>query len=120
MQGDDALAAVAASVSAGLDQLEQGVDWILANAMSDPAALGASSFNFLMLAGTVLGGALLARGAAAAVADTGGTDAGFAKEKVATAAFYCTHVLPRAHGYLAAMTADPAITMALPAEAFLD
>ena len=38
----------------------------------------------------------------------------------ATAAFYCTHVLPRAHGYLAAMTADPAITMALPAEAFLD
>ena len=120
MQGDDALAAVAASVSAGLDQLEQGVDWILANAMSDPAALGASSFNFLMLAGTVLGGALLARGAAAAVADTGGTDAGFAREKVATAAFYCTHVLPRAHGYLAAMTADPAITMALPAEAFLD
>jgi alkylation response protein AidB-like acyl-CoA dehydrogenase len=120
MQGDEALAAIAASVSAGLDQLEQGVDWILANAMSDPAALGASSFDFLMLAGTVLGGALLARGAAAAVADTGGTDAGFAKEKVATTAFYCTHVLPRAHGYLAAMTADPAITMALPAEAFLD
>jgi len=120
MQGDEALAAIAASVGAGLDQLEQGVDWILANAMSDPAALGASSFNFLMLAGTVLGGALLARSAAAAVADTGGTDAGFAKEKVATTAFYCTHVLPRAHGYLAAMTADPAITMALPAEAFLD
>jgi alkylation response protein AidB-like acyl-CoA dehydrogenase len=120
MQDDKALAAIGVSVNAGLDQLEQGVDWLLANAMSDPSVIGASSFNFLMLAGTVLGGALLARGAAAAVADTSGTDAGFAKEKVATTAFYCTHVLPRAHGYLAAMTTDPAITMALPAEAFLD
>ena len=53
-------------------------------------------------------------------ADTSGTDPNFAKEKVATTAFYCAHVLPRAHGYLAAMTSDPAITMALPAEAFLD
>ena len=119
MQGDEALATIADSVSSGLDQLEQGVDWLLANAMSHPAALGASSFNLLMLTGTVLGAAYLAKGAAAASA-AGGTDPGFLKEKVATTAFYCAHVLPRAQGYLAAMRADPEVTMALPAEAFLD
>jgi hypothetical protein len=81
--------------------------------------LGASSFNMLMLAGTVLGAAYLAKGIATAKA-AGGTDAGFLNEKVATTAFYCAHVLPRAQSYLAAMTADPAVTMALPAEAFLD
>jgi len=119
MQGNDALATIASAIGAGLDQLEQGIDWLLANAMKSPEALGASSYNFLMLSGTVLGGAYLAKGAAAALADTS-TDATFATEKVATTAFYCAHVLPRAHGYLAAMAADPAITMALPAEAFLD
>lgn len=119
MRDDEALAAIADAVSAGLDQLEQGVEWLLANAMSHPAALGASSFNMLMLTGTVLGAAYLAKGVAAASA-AGGTDANFLKEKVATTAFYCAHVLPRAQGYLAAMTADPGITMALPAEAFLD
>ena len=120
MQDHETLAPIAAAVGTGVDQLEQGVDWLVANAMSDPHGVGAASFNLLMLAGTVLGGAYLAKGAAAAVSDASGTDPEFAKQKVATTAFYCAHVLPRAQGYLAAMTADPAITMALPAEAFLD
>ena len=53
--------------------------------------------NLLMLTGTVLGAAYLAKGAAAASA-AGGTDPGFLKEKVATTAFYCAHVLPRICG----------------------
>ena len=84
------------------------------------AAVFSVFVNLLMLTGTVLGGAYLAKAAAAAVSGASGTDANFAREKVATTAFYCAHVLPRAHGYLAAMMADPAITMAMPAEAFLD
>ena len=120
MQGEEALTSIATSVSAGVDQLEQGVDWLLENAMSDPHVIGAASFNLLMLSGTVLGGAYLAKSAAAAIADNSGTDAEFAQQKVATTAFYCAHVLPRAQAYLAAMTAEPAITMAVPAEAFLD
>ena len=118
MRDDDALAPIADSVDAALDQLEQGVAWLLANAMSQPAALGAASFNLLMLAGTVLGGAYLAKAAAIASSASSKTDAKFAAEKRATAAFYCAQVLPRAHGYLAAMTADPDITMAIPAESF--
>jgi acyl-CoA dehydrogenase len=115
---DAALAPIAEAVGAGLDRLEQGAAWLGANAMTDPATVGAASFNFMMLAGTVLGAAYLAKGAAAA--GGGDVDKNFAAEKLATTAFYCAHVLPRAGGYLAAMTADPALTMAIPAESFAD
>ena len=115
MNGVDGMAAIAASVGKGLDQLEEGVDWLLANAASDPNVAGAASFNLMMLAGTVLGGAFLAKGALlASQAD----DAAFAAEKLATTAFYCGHVMPRAHAFLGAMTADTSLTMALPAESF--
>jgi hypothetical protein len=43
----------------------------------------------------------------------GGVDASFADTKLATTRFYCSHVLPRAQGYLAAATADPGATMDL-------
>ena len=73
----------------------------------------------MMLAGTVLGGAYLAKAAGIASSDES-VDEEFAAAKRATSAFYFAHVLPRAHGYLAAMAADPGITMAIPAEAFAD
>jgi alkylation response protein AidB-like acyl-CoA dehydrogenase len=117
--GDNpALEDVARAVSDSLDLLEQGGQWIVANAMSHPSALGAASFNYMMLAGTVLGGAYLAKAAGIASSGASDVDQDFAAEKRATAAFYSAHVLPRALGYLAAMTANPEITMALPAEAF--
>jgi len=110
---------VAKSISEGLDLLEKGARWIVDKAMSHPAAVGAAAFNYMMLAGTVLGGAYLAKAAGIASSDES-VDEEFAAAKRATSAFYCAHVLPRAHGYLAAMTADPGITMAIPAEAFAD
>ena len=118
MQGDDALAGIAESLRTGLDQLEQGMNWLIANAESSPSATGAASFNLLMLAGTVLGGAYLAKSAAIAISDSSSANASFGKKKLATAAFYCAHVLPRAHGYLAAMSADPDLTMAIAADSF--
>ena len=54
MQDNDALAGITAAVRGGLDQLEEGMNWLMANAESGPAATGAASFNLLMLAGTVL------------------------------------------------------------------
>ena len=66
----------------------------------------------------MLGGAYLAKAAAIATSNESSEDEAFGKEKLATAAFYAAHVLPRAHGYLSAMIADPAITMAIPAESF--
>ena len=118
MQGNDALAGIAAAVRGGLDQLEEGMNWLIANAESGPATTGAASFNLLMLAGTVLGGAYLARSAAIAISESSSANASFGEKKLATAAFYCAHVLPRAHGYLAAMSADPDLTMAIAADSF--
>ena len=112
------LRGIRTEIDGGLDLLEQGVEWLLANATTDPVAAGTASFNLLMLAGTVLGGAYLSQGAAIANDADSGVDAGFAAQKEATASFYCAHILPRAHGYLAALTADPAVTMAISPEAF--
>ncbi len=115
---DESMQGIAADVLAGLDRIDSGVEWLLGNALSDPTAPGTASFNFMMLAGTVLGGACLAKAAAIATSAASSQDEAFGREKLATAAFYCAHVLPRAHGFLSAMTADPAITMAIPAESF--
>ena len=78
----------------------------------------AASFNLMMLAGTVLGGAFLAKAASIAVSEESSASESFGKAKLATAAFYCAHVLPRAHGYLAAMTSDADLTMAIAADSF--
>ncbi len=116
---DDArLAGIAQDVRGGLDQLEQGMNWLIANAATSPAAAGSAGFNLLMLAGTVLGGAYLTKAAAIAISATSDSSKAFGENKLATAAFYCAHVLPRAHGYLAAMTSDPDLTMAIAVDSF--
>ncbi len=115
---DAALSGAVKAVFAGLDELEKGLEWLLGNAATDPLAAGTASYNFMMLAGTVLGGAYLAKGAVLATSGASDVDEAFGKEKLATAAFYGAHVLPRAHAFAAAMMADPAVTMAIPAESF--
>ncbi len=113
---DDAMRDMADPIRAGLDQLEQGVAWLVGTAVKDPTAAATSSFNLLMLAGTVLGAAFLARTTLAA-RSAGDIDAAFINAKVATTRFYCAHMLPRASSYLATAIADPATTMAIPVEA---
>jgi acyl-CoA dehydrogenase len=117
LAGDNALRDTADPIRAGLDELEQGVAWLTRTAVTDPTAAATASFNLLMLAGTVLGAAFLARTTLTARV-AGDMDTAFIDAKVATTRFYCAHMLPRSSGYLAAAQADPATTMALPAEAF--
>ena len=116
LAGDAALAGTAAPLQQGLDELERGVEWLLGNAADDPTAAATSSFNLLMLAGTVLGGAFLAQ-AALAARTAGDGDKAFLDGKAATTRFYCAHMLPRASGFLAAAIAPPETTMALSVEA---
>jgi len=118
MQGDEQLSSLAEAVHQGLSQLEEGMNWLIAHATSSPAAMGSASYNLLMLAGTVLGGAYLAKAAAIAISDASSASGSFGRSKLSTAAFYCAHVLPRAHGFLAAMTSDPDLTMAIAADSF--
>jgi hypothetical protein len=115
LAADDALKGTADPLRRALDELEQGVGWLIENAAQDPTAVATASFNLLMLAGTVLGGAFLAR-AALAARSAGDFDATFIDAKVATTRFYCAHMLPRSSGFLAAATAAPDLTMALSVE----
>lgn len=114
LDADPELQAVSDDIRNGLGQLEQGANWLLENAATDPIAAGASSVNLLMLAGLTLGGAVLAK--ATLAGKDAGEDAPFMANKIATLKFYCSHVLPRAHGHLVAAIADPAATLAIPAE----
>ena len=116
LANDDALQDMAEPIRKALDELEQGVAWLIENATQEPTAAATASFNLLMLAGTVLGGAFLAR-AAHAARSAGDFDEAFVNAKIATTRFYCAHMLPRASGFLAAATADPATTMAVSADA---
>jgi acyl-CoA dehydrogenase len=113
MEDDDALRSVGSDLRQGLEQLEQGVEWLLGNAADNPAIIGTASVNLLMLAGVVLGGAYLAKATLALRSGGESVDGSFADTKLATTRFYCSHVLPRAHGYLSAATADPGATMDL-------
>ena len=116
LAGDDALRDTAEPLRKSLDELEQGVDWLIENAAADPTAAATASFNLLMLAGTVLGGAFLAQ-ATLAAREAGDTDKAFLEGKVATTRFYCAHMLPRSSGFLVAATSAPTMTMAIPADA---
>ena len=115
LAADDALTGTADPLRRALDELEQGVGWLIENAAQNPTAVATASFNLLMLAGTVLGGAFLAR-AALEARSAGDFDATFIDAKVATTRFYCAHMLPRSSGFLAAATAAPDLTMALSVE----
>ena len=113
---DDALRDTAEPLRKSLDELESGVRWLKENAATDPTAAATASFNLLMQAGTVFGGAFLAQTALAGRA-AGVTDKAFLDAKIATTRFYCAHMLPRSGGFLAAATATPETTMALSVDA---
>ena len=112
---DQRLVAVRSSLTAGIDDLEATVNWLLANAPSDPHAPGSAAVNLMMLAGTVLGGYQLARAALAIVNGASADDAAFGETKLQTVAFYASHMLPRSGAYRAAATAGSEFVMG-PAE----
>jgi hypothetical protein len=114
----DSIADLASPLDDAVDLVEGAVDWLLAEAPADPYAPGTASVNLLMLLGTVLGGWLMARAALAVSADGAGFDASFAEAKRHTAAFYCSHVLPRAAAYQRAATASSGKVMSIADESF--
>ena len=83
-------------LTAAIDALEQATAYLVA---AEPAPAAAGSAPYLALFGTVLGGWLLARLAAAAAQH----DGAFAAAKRATAQFYGEHYLARAPSYLPAV-----------------
>ncbi len=105
---------------AGVDQLEAGLEWVLAHAGNDFAIAGAVAFDFLMLVGDVAGAHEMAKSALVAQRRLAAGDGarGFLEAKTVTVRFYLEHVLPRAAGRLAAVQAGADTVMALTEEQF--
>ncbi len=105
------LAVVGSRLQAGVAVLREAVEWLQANAPADPNNAFAGATPFLRLAGIVTGGWVLTRGAVAAAALRAGDGDGFSDafldQKLVTARFYATQILPQAAGLLSAVTAGP-------------
>jgi alkylation response protein AidB-like acyl-CoA dehydrogenase len=110
--GDDDLGVIGAALRTGAATLREAATWIAANAPADPNNAFAAATPFLELTGIVTGAWVLTRSALAAAAlragDGGGFSPEFLAQKVVTARFFATQVLPQAAGLLPAITAGPA------------
>ena len=96
VESDDAgLATIGQSLQGGLQALQRAVDWLLTVSAARPAEAAAGAVPFLKLAGTVLGGWLLSRGAEAAVAQraAGSAETDFLNAKVLTCRHFMAHVM---------------------------
>ena len=105
----------AAATIVSLDTLEEATEWLLDAGKGDIARAAAGATPYLRLFGTVAGGWLLAKGAAAAsrrLAEGAG-DPGFLKAKLATGRFYAENVLPQVAGLAAQVITGAESTLAL-------
>ena len=118
-QGED-LAAIRASLAAGIKAVEDCVDWIVLTYASDIKAVHAGSVPFLKLMGIVCGGWQMARAALISQKKLAAkeADASFYQTKIATARFYADHVLAQAPGLRNTVVRGAAGVMALTEEQF--
>lgn len=114
--GDD-FTLMTSALAEGVDQLESVKDWILENYANDPRLQGTASFNFLMLAGTVVGGWMMAKSALVAKAKLS-EDEVFYSAKLTTARIYAEHILPRSISYAASAKANSATLMSMSDDQF--
>jgi 3-(methylsulfanyl)propanoyl-CoA dehydrogenase len=105
------LAVIGEQLTAAVDTLRETTEWLLANGARDPNNLLAGASPYLRMAGMVTGGWLLTKSALAAAelldGDGGGFSDGFLRQKLVTARFYATQLLPQAVGLASAVTAGP-------------
>ncbi|WP_116999301.1 acyl-CoA dehydrogenase [Desertimonas flava] len=106
------LAVLGERLAAAAATLRSTVEWLQVNGLADPANALAGATPFLKMAGIVTGGWMLTKSALAAalLAEAGdsGFDADFLAQKLVTARFYATQLLPQAAGLADAVTAGPA------------
>ena len=106
------LAVIGARLQDAVGPLREATTWLLTNAREDPNNGLAGATPYLEMIGIVTGGWLLTRAALAAAALADGDHDGFSPEflaqKLVTARFYATQILPTAAGLLSAVTAGPA------------
>lgn len=117
--GDD-IEAIRAGLVAAADALEDATRWVAQSVKTELVNALAGSVPFLRLAGTALGGWLLARSALVAQARLGQRDGdpAFLEAKLVTARFYAEVILPPALAELGPLKAAGRTVFALAEEQF--
>ncbi len=115
--GGAAFTAVQAQLAKGRAALEAVVEFVVANAKSDPNAVFAGSVPYLKLCGIVFSGWQLGRAMLAADAKRA-EDPGFHDAKIATAHFFAEHVLSQASALRDAIVAGSAPVNAVSPDQF--
>ncbi len=117
--GDD-LAAIASGVAAAAEALEDATKWVAQSVKAELVNALAGSVPFLRLAGTALGGWLLAKSALVAQAKLAARDGdpAFLEAKLVTARFYAEVLLPPALAQLGPLKAAGRTVFALTEEQF--
>ncbi|MBP0623264.1 acyl-CoA dehydrogenase [Cupriavidus consociatus] len=115
--GGAAFTAVQAQLANGRAALEAVVEFVVANAKSDPNAVFAGSVPYLKLCGIVFSGWQLGRAMLAADAKRA-EDPNFHDAKIATAHFFAQHILSQATALRDAVVGGAAPVNALTAEQF--
>ncbi|MCC7276004.1 MAG: acyl-CoA dehydrogenase [Alphaproteobacteria bacterium] len=97
MRADCSGNGIGRSLAEGVDALETATRQMLASVRADPRRAASAAVPYLRLLGTVAGGWMMARSAAAAArALERGEDEPFHRAKLATARFYAEHEMPLA------------------------
>ena len=116
---DAAAQAMARRLTAARQAFLDAVDFVVANAKSDPNAAFAGSVPYLLLAGNLVAGWQLARSMLVAEAKLAvGEDVEFMRNKIAVARFYAEHVLTRVPGLRDSVVDGAAAVNEVPLGAF--
>ena len=108
------------AVATGRQRLEEATNWLLGKGLDEAAVVYLAAYDYLMLAGTVIGAWQMARAAEIAhrrLASNEG-DADFYQAKIITARFYAEQILPRSAAYFEAATSGGVAAMDLAEEQF--
>ena len=114
------LESIRKAVATGHQRLEEVTNWLLSKAQDEPAVVYLAAFDYLMLAGTVIGAWQMGRAAETAHRKLAGNegDADFHNAKIITSRFYAEQILPRSAAYFDAVTSDHNSAMDLSEEQF--
>lgn len=116
---DASLQVIGEHYSRGLATLEDTTGWVLEHATQDPHLLGAVGVNYLLLAGDVICGWLMARAALVAQQRlAGGEDDQFYRNKINTAVFFAEHMLPRSSARQVTVKAGATSVMSIDIDSF--
>lgn len=109
------LTAIGKHLGRGIEDFKRATEWIAITFKENQGAVNAGAVHYLMLAGSVCGGWIMARSAiaAAAMLAKGEGDTDFLKAKLITARFFADHILPFADGYAEAVVNGASSVLAM-------